>query len=73
MAGRSDVIDWNAALQQCGDDEEFLKEVLADLQTETEAQLSNIAATIQVCLCAYLIAIDYVAMSSKRRVAHSLN
>jgi hypothetical protein len=50
MAGRSNnVIDWSEALQQCGDDEEFLREVLVDLRTETETQLTNIAGIIQVC------------------------
>jgi hypothetical protein len=50
MAGRSNgVIDWSEALQQCGDDEEFLREVLVDLRTETETQLTNISGIIQVC------------------------
>lgn len=49
-AGSSEVINWADALQQCGDDEEFLRELLADLRTETETQVANIAATIQVCL-----------------------
>lgn len=44
----TDVIDWREAMQQCGDDEEFLKEVLADLRTEVEAQLSIIAEIITV-------------------------
>ena len=35
-------------MQQCGDDEEFLHELLADFRTELEAQLTSIAATIQV-------------------------
>jgi hypothetical protein len=42
------VIDWQDAMQQCGDDEEFLRELLNDLRTETESQLSNISATILV-------------------------
>lgn len=48
MAAQSDVIDWQEAMQQCGDDEEFLREVLADLRTEVEAQLTLIAEIIQV-------------------------
>jgi hypothetical protein len=44
----ADVIDWNEALQQCGDDEEFLRELLADLRSETETQVANITTTIQV-------------------------
>jgi hypothetical protein len=35
-------------MQQCGDDEEFLRELLGDLRAETEAQLAAIRATIQV-------------------------
>merc|ERR1712226_1538063 len=38
----SDVIDWGEAMQQCGDDEEFLRELLVDLRTEAETQLTNI-------------------------------
>ena len=34
--------------QQCGDDEEFLREVLADLRTEVESQLTIISGIIQV-------------------------
>lgn len=44
----TDVIDWHEAMQQCGDDEEFLRELLADLRTETETQLASILSTIQV-------------------------
>jgi hypothetical protein len=42
------VINWEEALQQCGDDEEFLHELLADFRSELETQLISIAATIQV-------------------------
>jgi hypothetical protein len=44
----TDVIDWDEAMQQCGDDEEFLRELLADLKSETETQVVNIEATIAV-------------------------
>lgn len=44
----SDVINWDEAMQQVGDDEEFLRELLADLRSETESQLGIIAAIIQV-------------------------
>jgi hypothetical protein len=47
-ATQSSVIDWHEAMQQCGDDEEFLREVLADLRTEVEAQLTIINEVIQV-------------------------
>ena len=48
MALTTDVIDWDEAMQQCGDDEEFLRELLADLRSETETQLVNIEGTIAV-------------------------
>jgi hypothetical protein len=48
MVTPSDVIDWDEAMQQCGEDEEFLRELLADLRSETETQLVSIEATIQV-------------------------
>ena len=50
MTAQTDVIDWQEAMQQCGDDEEFLREVLADLRTEVEAQLSIIAEIINVSI-----------------------
>lgn len=43
-----EIINWEEAMQQCGDDEEFLRELLADLRQETETQVGKIAATIQV-------------------------
>jgi hypothetical protein len=50
MANPSDVIDWDEAMEQCGDDEEFLRELLADLRGETDAQLIKIDETIKVSL-----------------------
>lgn len=44
----SDVIDWDEAMQQCGDDEEFLRELLDDLRSETDTQMSKIQETIRV-------------------------
>jgi len=44
----ADVIDWTEAMQQTGDDEEFLRELLADLKQETDTQLANIEQIIQV-------------------------
>jgi len=35
----TDVIDWDEAMQQCGEDEEFLRELLDDLRTEMNSQL----------------------------------
>jgi predicted PurR-regulated permease PerM len=43
-----EVIDWSEAMQQCGDDEEFLRELLADLRSEVEQQIGNINSIIQV-------------------------
>ena len=45
MAG---VIQWNEAMDQCGNDEEFLRELLVDLRTEADTQLAAIGAIIQV-------------------------
>lgn len=50
MAAPSDVIDWDEAMEQCGDDEEFLRELLGDLRGETDAQLIKIEETIRVSL-----------------------
>lgn len=44
----SDVIDWDEAMQQCGDDEEFLRELLGDLRSETDTQMSKIEETLDV-------------------------
>jgi len=43
----SDVIDWDEAMQQCGDDEEFLRELLDDLRSETDTQVAKIEETIR--------------------------
>jgi hypothetical protein len=44
----TEVIDWDEAMQQCGDDEEFLLELLGDLKSETDAQMVKIEETIRV-------------------------
>lgn len=44
----SDVIDWEEAMEQCGDDEDFLRELLADLRGETDTQVAKIEETIRV-------------------------
>ena len=47
-----EVIDWDEAMQQCGDDEEFLLELLGDLRDETDMQMKSMEETIKVrCLC----------------------
>lgn len=48
MTTQSDVIDWDEAMEQCGDDEEFLRELLDDLRGETDAQLAKIEEEIRV-------------------------
>mmetsp|Transcript_5598 Transcript_5598/g.11414 ORF Transcript_5598/g.11414 Transcript_5598/m.11414 type:complete len:149 (-) Transcript_5598:76-522(-) len=37
-AAEDEVIDWGAAMEQCGDDEEFLRELLVDLKDELSEQ-----------------------------------
>lgn len=38
----NEVIDWDEAMEQCGDDEEFLRELLADLRGEIDLQVQRI-------------------------------
>ncbi|KAL7542923.1 hypothetical protein ACHAXR_012219 [Thalassiosira sp. AJA248-18] len=38
----SHVIDWTEAMEQCGDDEEFLRELLSDLRGEIDEQIVKI-------------------------------
>lgn len=42
----TEVINWDEALDQCGDDEEFLMELLGDLREEIESQISKIESQI---------------------------
>jgi len=44
----TDVIDWDEAMEQCGDDEDFLRELLADLRGEISAQLEKIDDSLEV-------------------------
>ena len=50
-AASPDIINWEEAMQQVGEDEEFLRELLSDLRSETETQLVAIASIIQVRSC----------------------
>jgi hypothetical protein len=43
-----DVIEWDEAMLQCGEDEEFLRELLGDLRQESHNQVSVIESIIQV-------------------------
>lgn len=42
-----EVIDWDEAMQQCGDDEEFLRELLGDLREETDSQMATMEEIVQ--------------------------
>ena len=44
----SHVIDWTEAMEQCGDDEEFLEELLSDLRGEIDEQIVKIDAVLKV-------------------------
>lgn len=51
MASSSDfsnVIDWTEAMEQCGDDEDFLRELLSDLRGEIDAQIVKMDEVLQV-------------------------
>lgn len=48
MASDAEVIDWDEAMQQCGDDEEFLRELLDDLRSETDTQMEKMAEVLKV-------------------------
>jgi len=47
MTDTTAVIDWDEAMQQCGDDEEFLRELLSDLRSETDTQMAMMEEIIQ--------------------------
>jgi hypothetical protein len=42
------VIDWEEAMEQCGDDEDFLRELLSDLRGEVDAQVVKINEVLSV-------------------------
>ena len=42
------VIDWTEAMEQCGDDEDFLRELLSDLRGEIDAQIIKMDEALQV-------------------------
>jgi len=41
------VIDWKEALQQCGEDEDFLKELMLDLKSESGKQIAAMEEIIR--------------------------
>ena len=49
----SPVIDWEEAMQQCGDDEEFLRELLDDLRDETDQQMSRMEESLKVRVASF--------------------
>jgi hypothetical protein len=44
----NEIIDWTEAMEQCGDDEDFLRELLDDLRGEVSAQIEKIDSTLKV-------------------------
>jgi len=43
----AEVINWEDAMEQCGEDEEFLVELLGDLMNEVDAQVGKIQEVMQ--------------------------
>ncbi|KAL7444457.1 hypothetical protein ACHAXM_012059 [Skeletonema potamos] len=41
------VIDWDEAMEQCGDDEDFLRELLSDLNGEIHTQMVKIEEALE--------------------------
>jgi hypothetical protein len=62
-----DVIDWDEAMQQCGDDEEFLRELLGDLRDETDSQMTVMEEVIQVCYVLGSLVTTAVVLQLARR------
>ncbi len=46
----SHILDWVEAMEQCGNDEEFLRELLSDLRGEIDAQIKKIDDVLKVRL-----------------------
>jgi len=59
----SEVIDWTEAMEQCGDDEEFLQELLGDLKGEIDTQIVKMDGVLEVsCMYVYVCySVDAVA------------
>ena len=51
----SHIIDWTEAMEQCGDDEDFLHELLSDLRGEIDAQIVKIDEVLNVSDHDYLV------------------
>jgi hypothetical protein len=72
----AEVIDWDEAMQQCGEDEEFLRELLADLRAETDTQMAKIEETIRVrwmrsCPCRVIPHRSQIYYSVRSVLSHS--
>lgn len=48
MTSSKKVIDWDEAMEQCGEDEEFLRELLSDLRGETDTQVVKMEEALEV-------------------------
>jgi hypothetical protein len=42
------VIDWTEVMERCGDDEDFLRELLSDLRGEIDAQIVKMDEVLEV-------------------------
>ena len=52
----SQIIDWTEAMEQCGDDEEFLHELLGDLKGEIDTQIVKMDGVLEVsCVLVYML------------------
>jgi hypothetical protein len=69
----TEVIDWDEAMQQCGDDEEFLRELLGDLKAETDAQMVKIEETIRVRDLDRVLTMTAHSASMRQRAAPCLD
>ena len=50
MTSSAEVVSWNEAMEQCGDDEEFLLELLSDLKEEVDGQMVKMNEILEVSL-----------------------
>ena len=53
----SHIIDWTEAMEQCGDDEDFLHELLSDLRGEIDAQIVKIDEVLNVSDHVYILSV----------------
>jgi len=65
----SDVIDWDEAMEQVGGDEDFLHELLGDLQEELNTQLRKIQVAMVSARKKLLFPFLIIYSTSERRPA----